>query len=82
MNSKTMVPLRGVGAQEYSKDVLHSLLEDGDRLFAGERLYAKMWVFQQDNAPAHTAKLSEEKLDAVMCGRWMQDWPACSPDLT
>jgi transposase len=39
-------------------------------------------VFQQDNAPAHTTKMTKGVLDARMPGRWMQDWPPCSPDLS
>lgn len=82
LNLKTQVPLRGVGAQEYSQDVLPSLLEDGDRLFSRARSSARKWIFQQDNAPAHTSKMSKGVLEARMSGRWMQDWPACSPDLS
>lgn len=82
LNPKTKVALRGVGAEEYSTEVLPRLIEDGDRLFSGKRAYAKKWVFQQDNAPAHTAKRSKDVLEARMTGRWLKDWPANSPDLS
>ncbi len=82
LNPKTKVPLRGVGAVEYSTEVLPRLIQDGDRLFAGKRAYAKDWLFQQDNAPAHTAKMSKAVLEEKMGGRWIKDWPPSSPDLS
>ena len=82
MNPKTNVPLRGVGAIEYSTEVLPKLIESGDRLFCGNQAYAKNWIFQQDNAPAHTAKMSKAVLEDKMKGRWVQDWPPSSPDLS
>ena len=82
LNPKTKVPLRGVGAVEYSTEVLPRLIQDGDQLFAGKRAYAKDWVFQQDNAPAHTAKMSKAVLEDRMEGRWLKDWPPSSPDLS
>ena len=78
LNPRTKVPLRGVGAVEYSTEVLPRLIQDGDKLFAGKRAYARYWVFQQDNAPAHTAKMSK----AVLEDRWVKDWPPSSPDLS
>jgi len=82
LNPKTKIPLRGVGAQEYSKNVLDHLLDEGDRLFSGKRAFAKSWIFQQDNAPAHTAKVSKDVLEVRMPERWIEDWPPCSPDLS
>lgn len=82
LSPKTGIPLRGVGAKEYSTEVLPSLISDGDRLFSGERLYARKWIFQQDNAPAHTAGSSKDVLESRMSGRWIMDWPPCSPDLS
>ena len=82
LNPKTGIPLRRVGAEEYSKNVLPNLLADGDKLYSGERSYARKWIFQQDNAPAHTAGLSKGVLESRMSGRWIMDWPACSPDLS
>ena len=72
-NPKTKVLLRGVGAMEYSTEVLPGLIKDGDRLFSGKRAHAKNWVFQQDNAPAHTAKMSKAVLEDRLKGRWVQD---------
>lgn len=82
LNPKTDIPLRGVGAVEYCTEVLPRLIEDGDKLFSGKRAYAKDWVFQQDNAPAHTAKMSKAVLEDKMKGRWVKDWPPSSPDLS
>ena len=82
VNPKTKVLLRGVGALEYSKEVLPGLIEDGDRLFSRKRAYAKNWVIQQDNAPAHTAKMSKAVLEDRMKGRRVQDWPPSSPELS
>ena len=74
--------MKGVGALEYTTEVLASLIADGDKLFSGKRKYAKQWIFQQDNAPAHTAKISKAFLEDRMAGRWVQDWPPSSPDLS
>ena len=39
-------------------------------------------IFQQDGAPAHTSKRSQEWLKNNMPGFWTKDiWPANSPDL-
>lgn len=74
--------LWGLGAIEYSTEVLPRLIESGDRLFCGNRAYAKKWMFQQVNAPAHTAKMSKAHLEDRMKGRWVQDWPPSSPALS
>ncbi len=36
-------------------------------------------VFQQDNAPCHTARVTKALLKSK--GSWVDDWPARSPDL-
>ena len=82
VNPKTKVPLRGVGAVEYSTEVLPRLIADGDLLSSGKRAFAEKWVFQQDGAPAHTAKVSKAALEEKMEGRWLKDWPPSSPDLS
>lgn len=82
VNPKTRQPLRGVGSLEYSSEVLPRLIADGDMLFSGKRVYKNDWIFQQDGASSHTAKVSKGVLNARMPGRWMQDWPASSPDLS
>ena len=74
--------MRGLGSEEYNQNVLPFLLIDGDRLFSENRSYAQTWIFQQDNAPAHTAKMQKELLNGKMPDRWIEDWPACSPDLS
>ena len=74
--------MRGVGAAEYNENVLPKLITDGIDLFAGNRTLARSWIFQQDNAPAHTAKMNKGFLNDHLPGRWIQDRPACSPDLS
>ena len=82
LNPKTKLPLRGVGAEEYSSEVLPRLIDDGDVLFSEKRAYKKDWIFQQDGASSHRSVRSKKVLNARMPGRWMQDWPASSPDLS
>jgi hypothetical protein len=79
---KTGKPLQGVGAQEYVQSVLPVLLDEGDRLFSSNRCFTGRWIFQQDNAPAHTARMTKSYLDTRMKDRLLDDWPPCSPDLS
>lgn len=72
--------MRGVGKDEYLSHVLPHLQLEGDRLF-GEKLKDK-WIWQQDGATAHTACDTKNYLNAGMPGRWIEDWPACSADLS
>lgn len=81
-NPKTGKPMQGVGSEEYVADVLPVLLAEGDRLFSGSRKFSESWVFQQDNASAHTASMSKGYLNTNLPSRWIEDWPACSPDLS
>ena len=74
---------KGVGANEYEQTVLVHFKEEGMRLFGEHRLYKDKWVFQQDNARAHTALTSKSFLDIFFGeGRWIDNWPASSPDLS
>ena len=73
--------MRSVGAAGYNENVLPKLITDGDNLFAGNRTLARTWIFQQDYAPAHIARMNEELLNAYLPDSWIQDWPACSCDL-
>jgi len=50
--------------------------------FWGEAGYARGWVFQLDNAVAHTAEMSKAVLKDRMGGRWVDYWPPSSPDLS
>lgn len=82
---KTKQTLTGVGAEEYWTDVLPSLISDGNSLFKKSAYWAKRWIFQQDNAPPHTAVATKAKLVDLMGGvesRVELDWPPMSPDLS
>lgn len=85
--------MKGVGADEYNQCVLPFLIIDGSKLFKQSEevqcLYGTRssssktsWVFQQDNAPAHTALMNRKLLDSQLADRWIKDWPPCSPDLS
>lgn len=82
LDPKTGRPRAGVAAEEYVERVIPYLIESGNTLFQGSKRWANKWVLQQDGAPAHTARLSKEKLAACMPGRVVQDWPPGSPDLS
>jgi transposase len=81
-NPSTKGKHRGCCAREYCEKVLPALISDGDKLFAGSERWRKSWIFQQDGAKPHTAKVTKDLLAALMPGRVMSDWPACSPDLS
>ena len=69
---------KGVTGKVYLKLLEESLIPACKRLMAGK--YGSEWIFQQDNARAHTAKVTTSWLGkqdfAVM------QWPARSPDLS
>lgn len=66
------------GAMVYQNTVLDKVVKPlSQTLFKNQH-----WVFQQDSAPAHKAKSTqqwfrENKIDFIPCG----DWPSSSPDL-
>ena len=73
---------RGVGAAECNENVLPKLISDGDQLLTGHRTLARTCIFQQDNAPAHTAVMNKALLNDFLPDRWMQDSEsglACMP---
>ena len=64
--------------------MLPKLISDGDQLLTGHRTLARTCIFQQDNAPAHTAVMNKALLNDFLPDRWMQDSEsglACPPDL-
>lgn len=66
------------GARVYQEDVLEGVVKGlTNTLFNGER-----WIFQQDSAPAHKAKTTQEWLRVNIPGFIAaEDWPSGSPDL-
>jgi len=71
---------RGVktGARMYQEDVLQGVVKPlNTTLFNGQK-----WVFQQDSAPAHKAKMTREWLwRHIPAFISAEDWPPRSPDL-
>ena len=82
LDPKTGKSRPGVCAEEYVDKVIPQLIAEGNALFSCDQRWASKWVFQQDGAPVHTAKLSKQKLAACMPNRVAWDWPAGSPDLS
>ncbi|XP_055918417.1 uncharacterized protein LOC129950507 [Eupeodes corollae] len=66
------------GAKVYQESVLEGVVKRlTNTLFNGER-----WVFQQDSAPAHKAKTTQEWLKTnILDFIAAADWPSGSPDL-
>jgi transposase len=65
-----------VNAKQYI-EVLDTVVKPWMETVAGECPY----VFQQDGAPAHTAKLTQEWLKANLQDHWPKEiWPPSSPD--
>jgi len=81
INKKTNTKYVGVCSEEY-REVLPKLLADGDRLFENHKKWASEWVYQQDGASSHSAGPTMKLLRKLMPGRYLEDWPANSPDLS
>lgn len=67
-----------IDKEVYINDILEkNLVPWASKHFAG-----KSWIFQQDGAPAHTAKKTQQWCETHM-PRFIKasDWPASSPDL-
>jgi len=84
MSHQEVTPLhfceKGVktGAQVYQEDVLQGIVKPlNTTLFTGQK-----WVFQQDSAPAHKAKMTQDWLwRHIPAFIIAEDWPSGSPDL-
>jgi hypothetical protein len=65
-----------ISAQYYVTSLLPDLLDDCENLMPGT------FIFQQDGAPAHTARLTQEWL-SDNCPELLakEEWPPNSPDL-
>ena len=58
------------------------ILEKSVRAIGSTFMKGKKWIFQQDGAPAHTAKSTREWLSAnVPTFLGPEEWPPSSPDL-
>lgn len=67
-----------INSTYYQSEVLESNMKpEADRLYPNGD-----WIFQQDSAPAHKAKVTQEWL-RTNCPSFIsaQEWPASSPDL-
>ncbi len=65
-----------VTAPVYQEILEHFMLSSADQLFKDANL-----IFQQDLAPAHSAKSNKSWLNDHSFGVGVLDWPANSPDL-
>jgi inhibitor of nuclear factor kappa-B kinase subunit alpha len=65
------------GAQVYQEDVLQGVVKPlNTNVFSGQK-----WVFQQDSAPAHKTKMTQEWLRTnIPAFMSAEDWPLGSPD--
>lgn len=77
ITSKGVVELVVLNGRQTSKDYLELLKTQ--KIKITEKLEQQSYIFQQDNAPIHTAKIIKqwfqlEKMNVL-------DWPALSPDL-
>jgi len=77
-NTSSFLQERGeTGARVYHKDVLHVVKHRNISLFSGQE-----WVFQQDSAPAHNAKTTQEWLwRNLLTFISAENWPSGSADL-
>ncbi|MCP3851679.1 MAG: hypothetical protein GY694_15775 [Gammaproteobacteria bacterium] len=63
-----------MNAQQYMQILIHHMVPSADRLFGN-----KKWIFQQDNDPKHTARVTRNYFQNK--GLIVLDWPSQSPDL-
>lgn len=70
-----------LNAHQYQNQVLQNVREIGNTVAGfGGRGNQRQWIFQQDNAPAHTARTSRQFLEEENIT--LLEWPPNSPDLS
>ena len=72
----------GVSTPEYVHQVLPRFASEGSLKFGINGRWSGEWIFQQDGASCHTAKLAKQALQELWPNRHMIDWPPNSPDLS
>ena len=78
-NYKTRLVIFNENETMSAKDYISKILRGGNFDNDLDVVYPGGWVFMQDNAPPHKAKITMDYLDNVHWG--LLDWPAHSPDL-
>lgn len=75
---------KAVNADEYVRVLEHGLIPECRRLMAlrPRRSQRRKWIFQQDNAPAHTDRKVSRWLQQHNDGFKVLPWPSRSPDLS
>jgi transposase len=81
INPKTRKPHSGVCGAEYEEVIAPKLISDGQKVFDGTP-FQNDWVYQQDGAPPHRTKGSQETVQELVPGGLLADWPPNSPDLS
>lgn len=82
IDPKTGKPYVGVSSPEYAQQVLPRFDAEGDLKFGINGRWSREWIFQQDGASCHTAKITKQALQERWPNRHMIDWPPNSPDLS
>ncbi|KAI6651150.1 hypothetical protein LOD99_5501 [Oopsacas minuta] len=79
---RTPLVLIDKGVKINKEVYVESILENALKPWAGEHFKGAHWVFQQDSAPSHKAKMTSEwlKLNVPECIS-TEEWPTSSPDL-
>ncbi|RWR98576.1 hypothetical protein B4U79_09494, partial [Dinothrombium tinctorium] len=65
-----------INANYYQKEILEKLIDECDNYFG-----CGNWILQQDSAPSHSAKSTQEYLLSKVQFISPLEWPSNSPDL-